>query len=680
MKLHVLPLLALSAIYFNPGYANQEELNLESITVTGTRSSVMLSEMSGNLTRLSTENISLTQSTHFTELMNQVAGVWVSRGNGQEHLTAIRSPVLTGAGSCGAFFVAEDGISVRAAGFCNANQLFDVNANQAGAITVLRGPASVIYGSNAVHGVLNTLTPDAESIPDISISLEAGPNDFQRVSLTSAKTTGDHAVAVYGALADDGGYKENSGYRQDKFNLLHQTQSAQLKVKNVLSYSNLNQETAGFVQGFEAFKQVQLKRLNPNPEAYRNSRSVRGHSQIEFTRGNYNILLKPYFRSHDMAFLQHFLPWQATEENGHDSIGLLSAATIQHDFVTLTLGMDLDYTEGWLKEFQEQEFSDSIPQGEHYDYQVDALVISPYINSQWQITDAFSVDAGLRYDRTRYDYKNNLEAGSACAPGIDNCRFYRPEDQARSFSNISAKLGATYSLSADQVFYGQINRGFRAPQATELFRLQNNQVNADLNAEKMTALETGVRGRLFEDNRLFYDLSAYMMRKSDHIFQDTERQNVSEGKTSHKGLELTLSWRITPNWKLNLALDKSRHQYENNVAIARGVNIKNNDIDTAPQNNAQINLQWQKDQFSAQLEWLYLDDYYLDPANTAKYDGHQLVNLRARVPVNDKLTFSFRVMNLLDEDYAERADFAFGNYRYFVGEPRSLFLHLNYKP
>ena len=116
------------------------------------------------------------------------------------------------------------------------------------------------------------------------------------------------------------------------------------------------------------------------------------------------------------------------------------------------------------------------------------------------------------------------------------------------------------------------------------------------------------------------------------------------------------------------------------MAIARGVNIKNNDIDTAPQNNAQINLQWQKDQFSAQLEWLYLDDYYLDPANTAKYEGHQLVNLRARVPVNDKLTFSFRVMNLLDEDYAERADFAFGNYRYFVGEPRSLFLHLNYKP
>ena len=30
--------------------------------------------------------------------------------------------------------------------------------------------------------------------------------------------------------------------------------------------------------------------------------------------------------------------------------------------------------------------------------------------------------------------------------------------------------------------------------------------------------------------------------------------------------------------------------------------------------------------------------------------------------------------NLTDEDYAERADFAFGNFRYFIGEPRSAYV------
>ena len=86
--------------------------------------------------------------------MQRVPGTWISRGNGQESLTALRSPVLTGAGSCGAFYMAADNISLRAPGFCNVNQLFDANTEQAGRIEVLRGPATALYGSNAMHGVI----------------------------------------------------------------------------------------------------------------------------------------------------------------------------------------------------------------------------------------------------------------------------------------------------------------------------------------------------------------------------------------------------------------------------------------------------------------------------------------------------------------------------------------------
>jgi outer membrane receptor protein involved in Fe transport len=43
-----------------------------------------------------------------------------------------------------------------------------------------------------------------------------------------------------------------------------------------------------------------------------------------------------------------------------------------------------------------------------------------------------------------------------------------------------------------------------------------------------------------------------------------------------------------------------------------------------------------------------------------------------------QLGATLRVTNLLDEDYAERADVGFGNYRYFVGRPRGVFLELRY--
>ena len=86
---------------------------------------------------------------------------------------AIRSPVLTGAGACGAFLVLEDGLPSRPAGFCNVNQLFELDFEQAGAIEVVRGPGSALYGSNALHGTINVLMPSPVTARD-TVQLDAG--------------------------------------------------------------------------------------------------------------------------------------------------------------------------------------------------------------------------------------------------------------------------------------------------------------------------------------------------------------------------------------------------------------------------------------------------------------------------------------------------------------------------
>ena len=78
------------------------------------------------------------------------------------------------------------------------------------------------------------------------------------------------------------------------------------------------------------------------------------------------------------------------------------------------------------------------------------------------------------------------------------------------------------------------------------------------------------------------------------------------------------------------------------------------------------------------IERQQIDDYYLDAANTQSYEGHQIYNLRGNWQINPQLAASLAVLNLTDERYAERADFAFGNHRYFVGEPRNLMLKLKY--
>ena len=50
---------------------------------------------------LSSEDIKKLDPQHPKQIFTRIPGIWISRGSGQEHLTAIRSPVLTGPGACG---------------------------------------------------------------------------------------------------------------------------------------------------------------------------------------------------------------------------------------------------------------------------------------------------------------------------------------------------------------------------------------------------------------------------------------------------------------------------------------------------------------------------------------------------------------------------------------------------
>ena len=79
------------------------------------------------------------------------------------------------------------------------------------------------------------------------------------------------------------------------------------------------------------------------------------------------------------------------------------------------------------------------------------------------------------------------------------------------------------------------------------------------------------------------------------------------------------------------------------------------------------------DALTQELEVNRVGAYYLNAANTAKYDGHYAVNWRMQWQLNERTELSLRVINLLDERYADRADFVFGGYRYFPAMPRQVY-------
>ncbi len=649
-----------------PVLANQ----LEEVVVTASRSEQSVASVPASIGII--EDIENIAPTHINETMQRTPGVWISRGNGQENLTAIRSPVLTGAGGCGAFLTAEDGIPLRASGFCNVNELFDANSEQAARIEVLKGPGSVWYGSNAMHGMLNIITPSPQNAT--RFSFEGGPHDYYR-SRISASTNN---LSLNASFTSDGGYKHDSGFDQQKLNGKWLGKLGEFDAIASLSATNLNQETAGFVVGNKIYEDRSAGRQNPNPEAYRDSQAVRAYLRLNRTLDSgAELTLTPYVRATDMAFIQHFLPGQAIEENAQQSFGFQSAW--QKD--QLTIGFDFEVTDAELEEFQPNATTGSaflvgtIPAGQHYDYDVDASTVALFAHYRLPLSDQTELQFGARAEQVRYDYDNQMldgntrDDGTAC--GFGGCRFSRPADRDDKFSNISPKLSLIHTFDSGQQFYSRLARGYRAPQATELYRLQGGQSVSDIDSVELDSIEFGFRGNR---GALDYNVALYAMNKDNFIFRDSNRITVDNGETSHRGIELQMFYAFNANWRGDLVFNYGRHQYENNPDLAVAA-ISGNDIDTAPRSSGSARLAWQPDnKFNAELEWVYLGDYYTDPNNTAEYDGHHLFNMRLRYQYNDSTRFFARLMNLADEEYAERADFAFGNDRYFVGEPASVYL------
>ncbi len=659
---------------------------LEEIVVTGARDRQPTLDYPGSISAIVADEIDAVGHQHIHELLTRTSGVWLSRGSGQEHLTAIRSPVLTGAGSCGAFLVLEDGIPVRPAGFCNVNQLFELPTELAQRIEIVRGPGNALYGSNALHGMINVLLPSPADEPEERLSVETGANNFLRVRGTVA---GDATVASL-VYADDGGFREDAGYRQVKFSAKTAADLAQGRLELGLSATGLDQETAGFIFGEDAYRDPALNRGNVNPEAFRDAAAVRLHgiwrTPLAFGGQDSELDVRPYLRYSSMEFLQHFLPGQPLEENGHVSAGFVSLVSGGNDRLDWSAGFDLDLSDMHLRQTQDGPTEGSAflvatrPEGKHYDYEVRALAAAAYAEINYPLSARLSLNAGLRIEHSAYDYENRMldgntrDDGTPC--GFGGCLYTRPGDRSDSYTNAAPKLAVHMRTGASSSAYLRLARGFRAPQTTELYRLQSGQNVADLDSERMDAVELGHRG---STEALRYDLALYVMRKRNSVFRDAEGFNVDSGRSRHEGIELELDWRLTRAIDLALNVSYARHVYDFDQIAARGEQfVSGRDVDTAPRWLGSAEMSYSpRPGWGLALQLSGIGEYYLDAENRFDYPGHVVGNARFWMKPLPILDVVLRLNNVTDRDYADRADFAFGNYRYFPGRGRELFVEFS---
>lgn len=674
-----LSVVALASLFTSITHASDQ---LEQVSVIGTRSPQPVSLQAANVTLINSDELELVSAVHIQQTLNRVPGVSLQRGNGQESLPGIRSAVLTGAGACGSVLILEDAIPVRGAGVCNVNELFDTHFEQAERIEVVRGANTAFYGSNALTGSVNVVLP---SKGQNQASLELGANDYVRGKAAVSYQGG----RVYASITDDGGYRDDSGYTQQKFSWRHAEQVGRWQLNAGATYTDLDQQTAGFISGRDAYKNRSLARQNLDPEAFRKTNALRAwlKASTELANGA-QARGTVYIRDTDMDFRLHFLPGDPLEKNAQTSFGWQSAITFEpNQSLNWTIGLDGDVTDSELQQTQDQATEGSaflqatIPTGVHYDYQVDAQQIALFTHADWSMTEQWRMVAGARLERTEYDYNNlgldgrTRDDGSEC--GFGGCRYSRPADREDSFTHLSPKLELHYTPNDAWRFTLAVADSFRAPQATELYRLQRAQNVADLDIVESVSVELTAQ---YQADSLQFSASLYRLELDNLIIRDSSFFNVDGQSTLSQGVEFSLQQALSETWSWRAVGSYAKHEYTSDLIVGDR-NFNGNTVDTAPEFFGSLFLTWQATaQASVEMELQRVSSYFLDPSNDNEYEGHTLVNTRANYVLDEHWAFGLRLLNLTDQRYAERADFtSFTDERYFPGQPRSVFAEARYR-
>lgn len=674
---------------------------LGEVTVTATREGQLKSETPATVDLIKGETLREVRPTHPSEIMGLVPGVWVNVTGGEGHQTAIRQPLTTNP----VYLYLEDGVPTRSTGFFNHNALYEVNLPMAGGIEVSKGPGSALYGSDAIGGVVNVLTRKPPVGAEIEGSLEAGSYGWARALITGGGAFGNHAYRGVLNLTRTDGWREATGYER---------QSATLRwdnavggdgvLKTVATFSNIDQQTAG--SSTLSLNDYQNNpRDNYTPISLRRVQAARLSSAYEMQSGDSLFSITPYYRYDNMDLLPNwtlsFDPTRYTTQN--QSVGVL--LKYRQDFeplrARLITGVDLDYSPG--SRVENAIFTTKAGSGISttytnyslgplaYDYDVSYMGIAPYVHAEITPLPGFRLTAGLRYDNITYAFDNHFSTTQ-----VVGSRYYgQVNDTDIKFRHLSPKIGATYAFSDSLSGFAAYNNAFRAPSEGQLFRpaVASNALAARAAAYYSSQLkpiiansyEIGLRGTA--GSAVNFEVSLYDMTKKDDIlnFQDPVTNvttPTNAGETLHRGIEIGIGAQLAALWRIDVAYSYAKHTYES-WKVGRN-DYSGNEMEFAPRNIANTGLSFGNVLTGlARLEWVHLSSWWSNQANTLKYSGYDLVNLRGQYPVARDVNLFANIHNLADTRYAETTGTqTSGNVTYQMyapGLPRTLIVGVQAK-
>ncbi|MBD3831119.1 MAG: TonB-dependent receptor, partial [Arcobacter sp.] len=247
-----------------------------------------------------------------------------------------------------------------------------------------------------------------------------------------------------------------------------------------------------------------------------------------------------------------------------------------------------------------------------------------------------------------------------------------------SFTLFSAKFGSSYALTDSTNVYASIAGANQAPTTSELSD------NQDLDKSQSTNYEVGLKTRT---EKVAYDLALFQNFVQDEIIQikDANGNSIYDnaGKTDKKGLEFNLAYDLTSTLQVGGAYAYSDFKFDTFNESDKGT-LKSRDgnyLPYIPKNQyslfAAYNL---SNGFKTRVTARTYGSYYMDNANTQKYEGYDLITDFMVGYEKSNHNIQLNINNLFDKYYASEASKdVYGVESYKAASPRMTMLTYTYK-
>jgi iron complex outermembrane recepter protein len=621
------------------------------------------------------------------DVLNESPGISVKQGNGPRDIgISIRGSNARNGFGIRNLVIFDDGFPVTQPDGLSRSDLIDPRAY--GAIDVIRGPSSALYGNYATGGALNFRTRPGGTIDGIEYGVDGGSFGYLNNYLAAGKKVGNFEASLFASDARGDGFIGNSWFNTQTVNFLATWQATwddrftvkfinndldtRLPIRSSLNQFQQNPFQQGCATGATAALGCGTVKLFNNGFNTAAGTSSETAEQAGLGRDDRRTIVGGRWE-HDFdnttTWRNQFVfddrninqPTGSTSAIGDfPSYNYMSDITKRGEF----LGMDSTaFVGGFYNTLTSSSNTWNVMPGG--DATLGRLQSNLFSNTtdyglrareELRLTSSLTAVAGIGWETTVLKGLNTAYTYTGPA-GITTTALTAAD---RQFQNTAPELALLYKLNNDWLFRARVATGYGTPQVSNLFVLQSGLSGNNTQLQTQTNLGYDLGFDWTPNNALKFSATGfYEFFQNELVSQATPVAGVSftfnAPKSEHHGVELAADWKFSPGWRFTAAytyLDEVYTQYTENITNGAvfSFNRAGNKIPGVSPNELTTRLGYDElwGRFAglgAFVEVQWQDAFYMDNANLLKAPGYELVNLNVHYKT-DLASDYFRTLSL----------------------------------